>query len=60
MRTVSNNGKRMQREAKRREVGGMDLQGKGMTRSNENCKDEEAVNNPKTGDIDNTRKSKLK
>src|SRR6218665_905291 len=50
----------MQREAKRREVGGMDLQGKGMARSNENCKDEEAVNKPKTGDIDNTRKSELK
>src|SRR6218665_3955613 len=50
----------MQREAKRREVGGMDLQGKGMARSNENCKDEEAVNDPKTGDIDNTRKSELK
>ena len=31
-----------------------------MARSNENCKDEEAVNEPKTGDIDNTRKSELK
>src|SRR6218665_371201 len=35
-------------EAKRREVGGMDLQGKGMVRSNENCKDD-AVNKPKKG-----------
>src|SRR6218665_1543309 len=53
----------MQRETKRRDVGGMDLQGKGMARSNENCKDEEAVNTsdePKTGYIDNTRKSELK
>src|SRR6218665_4058685 len=52
----------MQRETKLREVGGMDLQGKGMARSNENCKDEEAVNEPKTGYIyvDNTRKSELK
>src|SRR6218665_3126964 len=39
----------------------MDLQGKGMARSNENCKDEEAaVNKPKTGDLDNTRKRELK
>src|SRR6218665_2220925 len=38
----------------------MDLQGKGMARNNENCKDEEAVNKPKTGDLDNTRKRELK
>ena len=31
-----------------------------MARSNENCKDEEAVNKPKTGGMDNTRKSELK
>ena len=38
----------------------MDLQGKGMARSNENCKDEETINKPKTGDLDNTRKRELK